>query len=708
MKNHISVLLLFFSVASVFSQTLSTEFKLFEKHYYSESTVNLLKAGTLKSTTANQLVSADKQDSLALVELYSSTNGDNWKNSTGWLVDSVYKWYGVELDAAGRVTGIDLSGNDLTGQLPVSISNLAGLNYLYLHNNSITGDIPEGLAALNNIKALYLTGNYLTGSIPKEIGSLAGLIWLGLGSNNLSGELPVELFQLENLEFFDVSTNQLNGNIPVTISNLVNLKALCFEENHFTGSIPEETGSLLKLEQLALYRNDFSGVIPAELGELSNLKQLYLHLNALSGEVPAELKNLSQLECLYLSHNKLTGIFPEWVCDLTGMKELFLTDNNFTGEIPADVSKLKSLVLLGLNNNSFGGEIPVELSELTNLIGLYLSDNSFEGAIPSSLGLLTNLQELWLSSNNLSGDVPAELGNLTDVYRLLLSENNFTSLPDLSGLVLDSALFVQDNSLDFGDLESAKIDWSHVNEYSYAPQADVSLNMSENGDDTVFSVDVAGVNNKYSWLRDGVIIDGENSNTLTVNRVDAGEYRCLITNDDFPDLTLTSVTKEVVVYSVEFSVVDGFNPIENAKVSLTNYGDIYTDANGIAVFNDVAPENDIDYSVTASGFSDASGAVSVVDSDVEEDVVMSVPTAISINEGAGLVIHPNPIFSKMYISSDESINEVQVYSLTGKLVMSRTNTGVRGEVDMSELKRGVYLVVVRTDAGFFNKKVIKR
>src|SRR4029079_4557477 len=44
--------------------------------------------------TANAQV--NKQDSLALVDLYNSTDGANWNDHTNWLTSKpVLKWYGI-------------------------------------------------------------------------------------------------------------------------------------------------------------------------------------------------------------------------------------------------------------------------------------------------------------------------------------------------------------------------------------------------------------------------------------------------------------------------------------------------------------------------------------------------------------------------------------------------------------------------------------
>ena len=49
------------------------------------------------------------KDSVALVNLYDSTGGENWQNNSGWLNGSVDTWYGVTIDS-GSVVALYPSG----------------------------------------------------------------------------------------------------------------------------------------------------------------------------------------------------------------------------------------------------------------------------------------------------------------------------------------------------------------------------------------------------------------------------------------------------------------------------------------------------------------------------------------------------------------------------------------------------------------------
>jgi hypothetical protein len=89
--------------------------------------------------------SINKQDSLALVDLYNSTNGQNWDYHDNWLTGPVTTWYGIFV-VNKRVKEISLGPNNLTGNIPSSLGNLINLTGLYLADNKLSGSIRLHLA----------------------------------------------------------------------------------------------------------------------------------------------------------------------------------------------------------------------------------------------------------------------------------------------------------------------------------------------------------------------------------------------------------------------------------------------------------------------------------------------------------------------------------------------------------------------------------
>ena len=190
-----------------------------------------------------------KTDRDALVALYNATNGEDWIFSYNWLSDApLGQWSSVITNDDGRVTGLELWDNDLSGKIPAELGSLSNLTELNLSRNDLSGELPAELGSLSNLTDLNLSRNDFSGEIPAELGSLSNLTDLNLSRNDLSGELPAELGSLSNLTH------------------------LYLWGNHFSGGLPAELGSLSNLEILALGINEeLSGCVPSSLEDQLDL-----------------------------------------------------------------------------------------------------------------------------------------------------------------------------------------------------------------------------------------------------------------------------------------------------------------------------------------------------------------------------------------------------------------------------------------------------
>ena len=289
------------------------------------------------------------QDSLALIALYDSSDGDNWTNNDNWKSAPVSQWHGVTV-TNNRVTELQLGGNNLNGTIPTVIGELTELTLLRLENNTLHGNIPT------------------------EIGSLTNLESLRLEQNNLSGEIPSAIGNLENLVILWLFSNELTGQIPISIENLTNVTQLNLSENGLSGFLPGGMWTLQKLIELRLSGNDFSGTIPAEIGNLTQLRRLVLSGNNFSGILPPEI-GMTNLFDLSLSDNNFEGILPEELTSLTDMFIINISSNNFSGAIPQGISAFNQLQQCWVQNNSFH-DFP-DLSGVTTLTDLRMQSNRF-------------------------------------------------------------------------------------------------------------------------------------------------------------------------------------------------------------------------------------------------------------------------------------------------------------------------------------------
>jgi len=454
------------------------------------------------NTGAGTCLPCSETDSLALVALHEDTNGSGWLPNTWDLMQPMNTWHGVTVNGEGCVTELDLSFNQLTGNLPVELSDLTNLERLVLGVNQLSGTIPPELSNLSILQVLDLSSNELSGTIPTELADLDSLTVLNLFDNQLNGNIPTELGDLDKLTRLALSDNQLSGSLPIELGELTNLTELALSNNQFSGSIPPELGNLNSLAVLNLFDNQLNGSIPTELGDLTNLIQLALFNNQLSGCYDTNLMNwcnqqfpfgisISEgnnfdatwdefcntgagtciipcietdslaLIALYDATNgaswtntwDLTQPINTWhgvVLNVEGcVMELNLQNNQISGNIPPELGELSNLTDLNLFNNQLIGTIPPELGNLENLTRLLLFNNELSGTIPPELSGLSNLTNLVLGTNELSGTIPSELGTLSNLVGLGLSENQLSgSIPSsLAGLANLTDLNLFDNQL---------------------------------------------------------------------------------------------------------------------------------------------------------------------------------------------------------------------------------------------------------------------
>ena len=418
----------------------------------------------------------------ALEILYEITGGSGWTNSGGWLGDGpLGEWYGVTVDALGRVTALDLSGNELKGRLPGILDQLSRLTELRVDGNALAGRLPMSLRNLG-VRAFHYSDTNLCapgeaafqawlGDIASnegtgvECGPLSnreilvalydatgGPAWL-LGDNWLTDRPLSEWHGVEvddngRVAALDLTHNNLTGSIPLELASLANLTTLRFTRNDLTGSIPPELSLLANLEELTLFLNDLTGPIPRELGSLAKLTKLSLSVNHLTGPIPPEIGDLANLRELALGSNDLTGTIPTALGRLSNLTYLNLSGTGLTGSIPPELGALANLERLEFDVMKLTGSIPPELGRLTKLWYLSLRTNELNGPIPAELGRLTNLQRLSLRNNKLSGPIPAELGRLTEVWRLSLNDNELTGPipPELGGMAALRGLLLYNNT----------------------------------------------------------------------------------------------------------------------------------------------------------------------------------------------------------------------------------------------------------------------
>ncbi|XVF34546.1 hypothetical protein REPUB_Repub18cG0068300 [Reevesia pubescens] len=338
---------------------------------------------------------------------------------------------------------LDLSYNNLKGNLPECFSNLTSIESLYLSFNQFSRNIsalkgptslqwldlsnnnfqiPSSLGPLFNLSKLkYIHADNNTIYAESEMYSFAPTFQLNeisLSSCGDVGSFPQFLYHQQDLSNVDLSNINLRGEfpncIPASIGDINFLQILDLSDNiKLSGGLPEHlTMNCFSLTSLKLSNNRLQGQMFSLNFNLTNLKELQLDGNHFSGKIPDCLSKCSFLSTLDLSNNKLFGGIPRWMGNMSSLEEIVMANNHLEGLIPVEFCQLNlKLKLLDLSINNIFGSLPscfspLWISGLSQLSYLLLNNNHFEGGIPVQLCQLGHLSLIDLSNNNLSGTIP--------------------------------------------------------------------------------------------------------------------------------------------------------------------------------------------------------------------------------------------------------------------------------------------------------------
>ncbi|BBH03990.1 Leucine-rich repeat protein kinase family protein [Prunus dulcis] len=264
------------------------------------------------SVVAGDSLDTDREVLLSLKAFLQQHNPVNQGQYSQWNQHSnnPCKWHGVTCNNDTRVSVVELSNNEITGEIFPNFSALTALSHLDLSTNTLSGALPEDLSKCHSLKYLNLSHNIIDSEL------------------NLNG--------LNQLEVLDLAVNRFNGDLQMSFPGICNnLVVANISENNLTGRIDHSFDDCLKLQYLDLSANYFSGEI---WNGFTKLREFSVAENYLSGTI-------------------LPSIFTN-NCSLV---VLDLSENDISGGVPAEISKCQRLVILNLWGNNFTGSIPSEI-----------------------------------------------------------------------------------------------------------------------------------------------------------------------------------------------------------------------------------------------------------------------------------------------------------------------------------------------------------
>jgi len=592
------------------------------------------------------------QDSLALVQFYSVTGGENWLRS--WeLKNPVITWGGL-IFKNNELIEINLSGNNLIGVIP---------------------DFLDTALIFRNLRSLNLSANQLDGEIPKGLGKLKKLVLLDLDKNNLTGKVPVALTQLPHL------------------------RTLWISRNKFT-NLPDSVHEWKTLQYLFAHGNQIRE-IPSSFKDMDELKILNLNDNELQ-ELPSFLPDLNSLEIFYAARNQLTNIAQN-IGKMPELKVLDLTDNQLKN-LPISMSRFEKLEQLKVGQNL------LQFAPLEPIIDrkYLLFDYNPQTAVGEIQEFNLDVNEAFEISVSVTGTENSYqwyknnekiIGASSPNYQISEVQNKSAGIYHClvsNRKAKDLVLRSLPNTLNIACGEGLSAHISTEDAIVYCPEANMI---------TKLEAKISRDNLEVRWFRDNIEIFGANGNTYFAK--EAGAFHVRVT--DGSNCSVTSNKLSINRLPQRYADIRSDSSVlylYETNAEITDYQwYFYDEAIEGATSSKYQAEKD---GVYVLKFTDKNNCTAYSNS---VRVINTATENTSLTKD--IKLYPNPVQDFFYVGTPLSLGEVHlhIFSVKGEEMtnINITETG-RNEkrLDMRQLPSGMYIITIATDEGDIIRRIIKQ
>lgn len=596
-------------------------------------------------------------------------------------------------DFTGEIDLTNYSITDLTGI--EAFTNLTALN---CRDNGLTSlDISANTA----LETLICIGNNLTNL---NISANTALKYLSCGSNLLSSLDTSTNTALEQLfcHVNNITSLILSNNTALTSLNCSSnpLTSLDVTKNTALTSLSCVNNSLSNLDvskntaliTLSCSNNNLSNI---NLSANTVLTTLNIKDNALTN---LNVTNNTALEALICDGNNLTHLDVD---ANTALTTLNCSSNSLTS---LDVSNNTALSALTCNDNNLSNLI---LPNNPNLNKIYCQNNSL---VSLDVSAIINLKRFKCSGNNLKYlnlangrnsilvDSDADFTNNPNLTCIQVddatySDNNWPTLKDATASYNETCnpnVYIPDTNFKTALLNNYNIDLNSDNEISYTEAANFSssLNVSNKSIADLTGIEAfVSVKTLYCYTNSLTTLDLSGNSALS----------SLYCNDnELTHLDISANTNLTQLYCQD-NLLTSLN-VANGNNSnfYQDYDGVYSNFKGNPNLTCIQVDDANDAAINWSALKDASANYS-------EDCGYALSTANVMAQTVSM--YPNPTKGQITINHLTSINQVDLFTITGNKVLSSTNT----TINISHLPPGLYLVKITTeDTKTVVKKIIKK
>lgn len=454
--------------------------------YYVEVHNSNVPGLTLQSANLNVGFSINSPAEIsALTTLYNATEGPDWDTNTGWTTaPDLDDWFGVTTNAQGQVTLLNLSDNNLVGEVPNAFADLANATSIDLSENLLT-DLPD-------------------------LSGITGLINLDISQNNLLFDAILPNADISGVDYAPQNafgeTASLTANVvdPITLT---------------TGADFNAAGNVYtwKLDATVI-----PGATSADYAIASLLPED-------AGVYTLEVTNPDAPDLTLVSAPITLEVTEFWPINVADSLMLLDVYNTLGGTAWTNADRwVTDSVTYWLGVNLFRGSVS----------SLQLPENNLVGDFPAlRAGSFTSLDTLILSGNAITS-MPTDFSNADQLRLINLSDNALTVLPDSTGMDSLRAVVVGRNSLFLSELEP----YVDLATFTYLPQDSLSGDTLITFNEAAalsLSFPVTGTDVIYTWQKDSENFANPNGATLSFESLrvqDNGVYTLTASSGIITDL----------------------------------------------------------------------------------------------------------------------------------------------------------------------------
>ncbi len=164
--------------------------------------------------------------------------------------------------------------------------------------------------------------------------------------------------------------------------------------------------------------------------------------------------------------------------------------------------------------------------------------------------------------------------------------------------------------------------------------------------------------------------------------------------------------------TITFSVTDAsdYSPLTDVTVDVINvFNDSLTkttNINGLTYFSHCCFQGLLDYKVSLDDYKTVTGEIELSGDTLVEIKMEKITNIVKEENHIKVSVFPNPASEKFIVESNQKIKQIKLININGKIAAKYAIDAFSTEININELKQGVYFMKIISDKSVKTKRVL--